>query len=219
MRTPMSNKDNYSTSHPGYKENEPTRQMNYGTENKANQVLSNNMSNGYQNQNRYQEPRDNVQFGGSVDDEPFVIAGKFKGKESLVSIAVMSLLCGIISFTAIFVSDQVVAMLSEYAIAGPVSNSVVLAVIVAVAALFAGIIDMFVKDTGNETLYKLAIVAVAVIILVLSTTVSSLVEDPWQIAVPVVTAVCYVISCIASTTRPKETEEYTKLKAKKVAQW
>lgn len=124
---------------------------------------------------------------------------KYDIKKSSINMAIYSILCGLIIFAVSFAVDSLVAELSKNAVNSPVENIGSTSAILTLIIFFLGMAYIFIEPTGNETMYKVAILALSVVALMISSNVFIL--DPWQLSVPVTLAVLFAVAAINAGNR------------------
>lgn len=172
------------------------------TETQQSKYYNNNYTHTNNNKNYNELSNKNIPFKNISEPKPIQkrpknkhnnIISPFKIKESIVNLIIYSILCGVISFAALLATDQIIAKLSEQAIGTSITTIIITTIVfITIPNFIIGITAIFIEGTGNETLYKYSIIAVAVITIML--TYDSFVQEPWQIITLITLTICYILS-------------------------
>lgn len=131
---------------------------------------------------------------------PALIAGKFDAKRTVQNLAILAGLAGVITFAVIIVVDQVLGATTDNS-PQAVSDIVVTSIITVVLGILAGLLYIPVVDTGNENLFGIAIIAVAVAAAAAWVVFGGLLDGDWS-TIPVLAAiVCTAIAAYAAPSR------------------
>jgi drug/metabolite transporter (DMT)-like permease len=139
-------------------------------------------------------------FPRAQDQGPALIAGKFDATHTVQNLAILAGLAGVITFAVIIVVDQVLGRMTD-SVPQAVSSVVVTSIITVVIGVLAGLLYIPVVDTGNENLFGVAIVAVAVAAAAAWVVFGGLLDGEWSTIRTLAAIVCTTIAAYAAPSR------------------
>lgn len=118
-----------------------------------------------------------------------LIAGRFQTKKVVSNLVLLALLGAVVTFAVVFLVDLLVAQIAGYS-AGGVSSAVLAAVVAGLIGIGAGLLYIPVSGTGNEHLFGIAVIALAVVAAVLWVILGGLLDGDWATLVTLAGIVC-----------------------------
>lgn len=129
-----------------------------------------------------------------------LIAGRFDAKKVVINLIVLGVLAAAVTFAVVFVVDLIVSQFSGYSMGG-VGAAVVVGVIAGLGGVLAGLLYIPVVGTGNEHLFGLAIIALAVVAAVVWVLFGGLLDGDWTTLVTLTGIIATAMTALA--TRPR----------------
>lgn len=118
-----------------------------------------------------------------------LIAGRFQTKKVISNLVLLALLGAVVTFAVVFLVDLLVSQIAGYG-AGGVSSAVLAAVVAGLIGIGAGLLYIPVSGTGNEHLFGIAVIALAVVAAVLWVLLGGLLDGDWATLVTLAGIVC-----------------------------
>ena len=112
----------------------------------------------------------------------------------------LALLGAVVTFAVVFLVDLLVAQIAGYS-AGGVSSAVLAAVVAGLIGIGAGLLYIPVSGTGNEHLFGIAVIALAVVAAVLWVLLGGLLDGDWATLVTLAGIVCTATIAYATPSR------------------
>ncbi|WP_185770616.1 proline-rich domain-containing protein [Corynebacterium anserum] len=108
-----------------------------------------------------------------------LIAGRFDAKKVIVNLIVLGILAAAVTFAAVFVVDLIVSQFGGSYSMGTAGEAIVVGAIAGLVGVFAGLLYIPVVGTGNEHLFGLAVIALAVVAAVVWVLFGGLLDGDW----------------------------------------
>lgn len=145
---------------------------------------------GYQYSQGYQgQELRNAHDGRGGRDNSGLLAGRFDGKRVAINLIVLAVLAAAVTFAVVFVVDLLVGMLPNQFSSGT-SAAGLAAVIAGAVGVLAGLLYIPVSGTGNENLYGMAVIALAVVAIILWVVLGGLLDGDWSTLVTLAGIIC-----------------------------
>jgi hypothetical protein len=132
----------------------------------------------------YQQPYNEAHNYGSPQPQ-----GKFDVKKVSINLAILGILCAVITFAAVVVTDLIVSTVSGWAAQGT-AVAVVIAFVAGLVGVLAGLLYIPVVGTGNENLYGAAIIALTIAAVVVWVLFGGLLSGNWHTIITLVAVIC-----------------------------
>ncbi len=153
----------------------------------------------YRNQGQYQQQYSQQQYG-NPNQNPQQRQPKFDTKLLIVNLSVLTVLGGIITFAAVLVTDLIVSAITNTAnMANP--EILTMAIISALLGLLVGLVYLPIHGTGNETLFNVAIIALAVLAAVIYVVLGGLLDGNWQTLTLLTVIICTTAIALLAPSR------------------
>lgn len=137
----------------------------------------------------------------SRDPQPQnLLAGRFDTKKVVVNLVILGVLAAVISFAALLVVDLIVSAVTGWAAQGP-GAAVVYGAIAGIVGVLAGLLYIPVVDTGNENLFGVAILALAVAAGAVYVIFGGLLDGDWNTLVTLGGILCTAGTAYAAPAR------------------
>ena len=206
------NKDSYNQN--TYSQDAHTRSLNYQQGN-ANyqQGYDQSYGQGYSDQNysgqNYsgQNYSGSAEFSGTQQDQSGLIAGRFETKKVISNLVLLAVLGAVVTFVVVFLVDILVAQFTEVT-AGGVSTAVLTAVVAGLIGIGAALLYIPVSGTGNEHLFGIAVIALAVVATVLWVLLGGLLDGEWGTLVTLAGIICTATIAYATPSRIESASVY-----------
>lgn len=211
------NKDSYNQN--TYSQDAHTRSLNYQQGN-ANyqQGYDQSYGQGYSDQNysgqnysgqNYsgQNYSGSAEFSGTQQDQSGLIAGRFETKKVISNLVLLAVLGAVVTFAVVFLVDILVAQFTEVT-AGGVPTAVLTAVVAGLIGIGAALLYIPVSGTGNEHLFGIAVIALAVVATVLWVLLGGLLDGEWGTLVTLAGIICTATIAYATPSRIESASVY-----------
>ncbi|WP_459610436.1 hypothetical protein [Corynebacterium urogenitale] len=129
-----------------------------------------------------------------------LIAGRFEAKKVIINLIVLGVLSAAVTFAAVFIVDLIISQFAGYS-SGGVGTAIVVGVIAGLVGVLAGLLYIPVVGTGNEHLYGLAIIALAVVAAVVWVLFGGLLDGDWSTLITLTGIIATAMTAYA--TRPR----------------
>lgn len=106
-------------------------------------------------------------------------AARFDVQKLAVNLGALTLLGGVVAFAVIFLTNATVSAFQSQGVPDP-TESIILAIFAALIGLCFSLIYLPINGTGNETLYKVAIGALASVAIVVYVLYGGLLAGDWE---------------------------------------
>lgn len=151
---------------------------------------------GYQDQ-QWSQGQGRVQGG---PEQSGLIAGRFSAKKVIINLVVLGILSAAVTFAAVFVVDLLISQFAGVT-SGGVGTAVIVGVLAGVIGVLAGLLYIPVVGTGNEHLFGLAVIALAVVAAVVWVLLGGLLDGDWRTLVTLTGIIATAMTAYA--TRPR----------------
>ncbi|MGV0396722.1 hypothetical protein ACUY3M_00045 [Corynebacterium suicordis] len=153
---------------------------------------------GHPGQRNPQHVQGDQNWGGK--EKSGLIAGRFEAQKVIVNLVVLGVLSAAVTFAAVFVVDL---LLSQFAgtSAGGVGTAVVIGLIAGIVGVLSGLLYIPVVGTGNEHLFGLAVIALAVVAAIVWVLLGGLLDGDWRTLITLTGIVATAMTAYASRPR------------------
>lgn len=121
--------------------------------------------------------------------EPPQSQGRFDTKKVATNLTILGLLCAVITFAVVVVTDLIVSAISGWPEQG-VAMAVLEAIVAGLIGVFAGLLYIPVVGTGNENLYGAAIIALTAAAIIVWVLFGGLLDGDWETIITLVAVIC-----------------------------
>ncbi|WP_238596659.1 hypothetical protein [Corynebacterium heidelbergense] len=129
-----------------------------------------------------------------------LIAGRFDTKKVIVNLVMLGLLSAVVTFALVYVVDLLVGLLPGMVSLG-MGPAVMSGVIAGVLGVVAGLLYIPVAGTGNEHLFGVAVIALAVVAIVVWVVLGGLLNGDWRTLVTLTGIICTAATAYATPSR------------------
>lgn len=129
-----------------------------------------------------------------------LIAGRFEAKKVVINLIVLGVLAAAVTFAVVFIVDLIISQFAGYS-SGGVGTAVVVGVIAGLVGVLAGLLYIPVVGTGNEHLFGLAIIALAIVAAVVWVVFGGLLDGDWSTLITLTGIIATAMT--AAATRPR----------------
>ncbi|MBB3116612.1 hypothetical protein [Corynebacterium bovis] len=129
-----------------------------------------------------------------------LLAGSFDVRRVVVNLIVLAVLAAVVSFVVIFLVDLVISTVTGVPARGA-GAAVITGAGTGLAGVVAGLLYIPVAGTGNENLFTVAVVALAVAAAVAWVLLGGLLDGNWRVLVTLAGIVCVAATAYAAPTR------------------
>ncbi|HIW95381.1 MAG TPA: hypothetical protein H9867_02665 [Candidatus Corynebacterium gallistercoris] len=133
-------------------------------------------------------------------EQPTLLAGRFDAKKVAVNLVIFGILAAAVTFAAVFVVDLLVGMIPDE-VSGGVGTAVMAGVVAGVIGVMVGLLYIPVSGTGNEHLFGLAVIALAVVAAVAWVLAAGLLNGEWRTLVTLTGIICTAAVAYATPAR------------------
>lgn len=130
-------------------------------------------------------------------NQPKLLAGRFEGKKVAVNLVIFAILAAVVTFAAVFIVDLLVGMIPNENSSG-IGVAIMTGAIAGVIGVLAGLLYIPVSGTGNESLFRWVVIALAIVAIVMWVILGGLLEGNWHTLVTLTGILC--TAAIASVT-------------------
>ena len=142
-------------------------------------------------------------FEASHQPQPNPQPPKYDMQRLATNLATLTILGGTIAFAAIFLVEAIVATFQGLGLP-TMATAAVLAGLAALIGLAFGLVYLPIDGTGNESLYKAAIIALAVVAIVVYGLLGGLVQGDWNALTPLTVIIS---AAVIATMAPRRIED------------
>lgn len=132
---------------------------------------------------------------------------RFDTRKLAINLGALTLLGGVVAFAVIFLTDATVFAFQGKGVPDP-SDSIVLAVLAALIGLCFGLIYLPINGTGNESLYKVAVGALATVAIVVYVLYGGLLAGDWAALKTLAVFICAAAIAMMAPGRITAAERY-----------
>ena len=129
-----------------------------------------------------------------------LIAGRFDATKVIVNLIVLGVLAAAVTFAAVFIVDLLLSQFTGVS-SGGVGTAIVTGVIAGIVGVLAGLLYIPVVGTGNEHLYGLAVIALAVVAAIVWVLLGGLLDGDWRTLITLTGIVATAMTAYASRQR------------------
>lgn len=133
-------------------------------------------------------------------EQPALLAGRFDAKKVAVNLVIFGILAAAVTFAAVFVVDLLIGMIPDE-VSGGVGTAVMAGVVAGVIGVMVGLLYIPVSGTGNEHLFGLAVIALAVVAAVVWVLAAGLLNGEWRTLVTLTGIICTAAVAYATPSR------------------
>lgn len=134
----------------------------------------------------YQEQPQYQQAGYNSDN---LLAGRFETKKVAVNLSVFAVLAIAVTFAIVYLVQVLVGLIPNY-VTGDASRALVTGIIAGVVGVVAGLLYIPVVGTGNEQLFRFAILALTTVAIVMWVVLGGLLQGDWYTLVTLTGILC-----------------------------
>lgn len=161
---------------------------------------------GYDQYGQYDQSYDS-NYGANYGKQQGLIAGTFETKKVVTNLVFLALLGAVVTFACVFLVDLLVAQFTN-TVAGGVPTAVLSAVIAGLIGIGAGLLYIPVSGTGNEHLFGIAVIALAVVAAVMWVLLGGLLDGDWHTLVTLAAILGTATIAYATPTRIESARVY-----------
>ncbi|GEB97537.1 MULTISPECIES: hypothetical protein [Corynebacterium] len=132
----------------------------------------------------YQQPYDDESRYYSPQPQ-----GKFDTKKLAINLTILGVLCAVITFAVVIVTDLIVSTISGWAEQGP-AMAILVAIVAGLVGVCAGLLYIPVVGTGNENLFGVAILALTAAAIIVWVLFGGLLDGDWETILTLVAVIC-----------------------------
>lgn len=154
---------------------------------------------GYSQQGAYQSGQ-NWSDAGQSARTPGLIAGRFVAKRVVLNLVILGILSAAVTFAAVYIIDLLISQFAGVS-SGGVGTAVIIGVLAGFVGVFAGLLYIPVVGTGNEHLFGLAVIALALVAAVVWVLLGGLLDGDWRTLVTLAGIIAAAMTAWA--TRPR----------------
>ena len=129
-----------------------------------------------------------------------LIAGRFDATKVIVNLIVLGVLAAAVTFAAVFIVDLLLSQFTGVS-SGGVGTAIVTGVIAGIVGVLAGLLYIPVVGTGNEHLYGLAVIALAVVAAIVWVLLGGLLDGDWRTLITLTGIIATAMTAYASRQR------------------
>lgn len=129
-----------------------------------------------------------------------LIAGRFDATKVIVNLIVLGVLASAVTFAAVFVVDLLLSQFTGVS-SGGVGTAIVTGVIAGIVGVLAGLLYIPVVGTGNEHLYGIAVIALAVVAAIVWVLLGGLLDGDWRTLITLTGIIATAMTAYASRQR------------------
>ena len=129
-----------------------------------------------------------------------LIAGRFDSTKVIVNLIVLGVLAAAVTFAAVFIVDLLLSQFTGVS-SGGVGTAIVTGVIAGIVGVLAGLLYIPVVGTGNEHLYGLAVIALAVVAAIVWVLLGGLLDGDWRTLITLTGIIATAMTAYASRQR------------------
>lgn len=145
-------------------------------------------------------PQGNPNQGWGKQERSGLIAGRFDAKKVIINLLVLGVLAAAVTFAAVFIVDLILTQFADISTGG-MGTAIVVGVIAGLIGVLAGLLYIPVVGTGNEHLFGLAIIALAVVAAVVWVLFGGLLDGDWSTLITLTGIIATAMT--AAATRPR----------------
>lgn len=151
----------------------------------------------------YENPTQHYSQNEFAYGEPQPEVSKYDTQRLAINLSILTILGGVVAFAAIFLVQATIESFRGNGLP-EITGAVILASIAAVVGLLFGLVYLPIDGTGNETLYKTAVIALATVAVVVYGLLGGLVQGDWD---ALVTLTVVISAAVIATMAPRRIED------------
>lgn len=137
----------------------------------------------------YQDQHYQQGYGQPQYSQDKLLAGRFDSKKVIVNLSVFAILAIAITFAVVYLVQVLVGLIPNYT-TGDASRAIVTGIIAGVIGVVAGLLYIPVVGTGNEQLFRYAILALTTVAIVMWVILGGLLQGDWYTLITLTGILC-----------------------------